>query len=88
MWRLRVVYETTAGSYSKVTELEALGRQAASACYITSESCDNSTMAHCRSFCDLTPPALGFVTSSCLDLLIGSPQAALLHHWDLSSVEK
>ena len=29
MWRSRAVYETTAGSYSKVTELEALGRQAA-----------------------------------------------------------
>lgn len=34
-------------------------------------------MARCSSLCDLTPPALGFVISSCQDLLIGSPQAEL-----------
>lgn len=76
MRHFRVVYETTAGSYSKVTELEEFRTQAVSACYI-SESCDNSTIVHCSFFCDLTPHALGFVISSCLDLLIGSPQAAL-----------
>lgn len=45
MWHTRVVYETFAGSYSEVTELEEFRRQAASVCYIRSESCDNSTMA-------------------------------------------
>lgn len=85
MWHSRVVYETSAGSHSKVTESERFRRQAASVRYIRSESCDNSTMVRCSSFCDLTPPALGFVISSCLDLLIGSPQAVFtqrLCHWE------
>lgn len=50
--------------------------QAAAVCYIRIESCVNRIMVRCSSFCDLTPRALGFVISSCLDLLIGSPQAA------------
>lgn len=36
----------------------------------------SSTVVRCSPFCDLTPPALGFVISSSQDLLIGSPQAA------------
>lgn len=76
MWHSRVVCKTVVGSYSKVTELEEFRRQVASVCYMRSESCDHSTMVRCSSFCDLTPTALGFVISSCMDLLIGSPPAA------------
>lgn len=83
-----VVYENTAGSYSKETELEEFRRQADSACYVRSESWNNRTTERWCSFCELTPPAAGFVIPSCLDLLIGSPQAASvdrLFHLDILS---
>lgn len=77
MWHSRVFRETSAGSYSEVTELEGFRRQAASACSMRSEPCDKGIVVCCSSLCDLTPPALGFVISYCQDLLIGSPQAEL-----------
>lgn len=64
MWHSRVLYETSAGSG---------GRQPQTA----TSGVNHVPKVSCSSLCDLTPPALAFVISSCQDLLIGSPQAEL-----------
>lgn len=67
-------------------ELEEFWRQESSVCYKGSGSCGKRIMVCFSSFCDLTPPALGFDIFSCLDLLIGYPQAVFTQTLSLESL--
>lgn len=77
MWHSRVVYGTSAGSYGKVSWKSSGGRRPRSVILRVSHVAKEPW---CVVFtpCYLTPPALGFDTSSSLDLLIGYPQAIVI----------